>query len=309
MEIEDYERRIEAEKKYFEKEKYNEDLTEKSNDALAYMLTKFHDRMRNRIGANYFEYIINLVNKKMKNNSKQIKISSLGCGPGGGEIRLARDFVGDYVMDSFDINEDSLKMGQKKADELGLNLHFKPMDLNKLKLDENYYDVIIAHASLHHLINHEHVCSEVKKAMKSDSEFIVFDGIARNGLRLWPETKVIANQLFRNLPERYRYHHTTHEHLKSKPWTELPDVDITENGFECIRSQDLYQILKKEFKTKFEVPGFCFARRFVDNEFGPNYDMKNPFDKAIIDTIIKSDEEYALSHNLRPEVVFLALTK
>ena len=53
------------------------------------------------------------------------------------------------------------------------------------------------------------------------------------------------------------------------------------------------------------MDGFLFARRFVEDPFGYNYDTKNnPFDKAILNTIIRLDEEYTHSNNLKPEICF-----
>jgi len=84
---------------------------------------------------------------------------------------------------------------------------------------------------------------------------------------------------------------------------------LSKDGFECVRSQDLYPVLKDKFKIKIEVPGFSFARRFVDKRFGCNYDMNNPFDKATVDTIIRLDEEFTSEYHLKPESIFLVLEK
>ena len=196
MEEEEYNKRIENEKKFYNKDLYTEDLIEKANDALVYVLDKVQERVAARTGYRVVEYVINVINEKSKNSSEQIKILSLGTGPGGGEIRIAQRIVGNYEIDCLDVNEDSLKMGQKKAGELGLHLNFKQVDINQLELPKEHYDVIYAHAVLHHIINLEHISKQVKKSMKFDSKFIVYDGIARNGLRLWPETKEVTNRLF-----------------------------------------------------------------------------------------------------------------
>jgi len=66
---------------------------------------------------------------------------------------------------------------------------------------------------------------------------------------------------------------------------------------------------KGNFNIKTEVFGFSFARRFVDRNFGCNYDIKNPLDKSLIDLIIKLDEEYTITHNLKPESIFLIMNK
>jgi len=84
---------------------------------------------------------------------------------------------------------------------------------------------------------------------------------------------------------------------------------LSETSFESIRSQDLYPILKENFNIIVEVFGYSFARRFVNKRFGCNYNMKDPVDKAIIDLIIKLDEEYTITHNLKPENVFLIMNK
>ena len=55
---------------------------------------------------------------------------------------------------------------------------------------------------------------------------------------------------------------------------------------------------------------FSFAQRFAEDPFGYNYDTKNnPFNKAVLDTIIRLDEEYTRSNNLKPETVLLVLEK
>jgi hypothetical protein len=145
--------------------------------------------------------------------------------------------------------------------------------------------------------------------LKDDGLFLIYDVIVRNGMRMWDNTKDIANSIFAKLPLKYRFNSLAIE--ENKRYSEsLPDTDVSIDSFECIRSQDLYPILKKNFKTKIEVPGFSFARRFVDIPFGENYDVENnPFDKAIIDTIVELDEKYTNSNKLKPESIFLILGK
>ena len=84
---------------------------------------------------------------------------------------------------------------------------------------------------------------------------------------------------------------------------------MSESGFECIRSQDLYSILKENFTIVTEVFGYAFARRFFNRRFGCNYDLRKPSDKAIIDLVIRLDEQLKITHNLKPENVFLIMKK
>lgn len=309
MEIEEYNRRVENEKRNYERDKYKDDLTEKSSSGLSYVLHKFQERVKKNTGLNVWEHFVSIVNEKAKKRSEPVRILSLGSGPGGTEMNLVKKVVGMYSMDCIDINDESVKIGQNKADADGLNLKFIQQDINKITLTPRTYDLVFAHASLHHMINHELIAKEVMEALKDDGLFLVYDVIVRNGMRLWDDTRNIANSIFSKLPLKYRFDslaQTENEKFAGA----LPDRDVAVDSFECIRSQDLYPILKETFSTKIEVPGFSFARRFVDIPFGENYDVENnPFDKAIVDTIVRLDEEYTLLNNLKPESIFLILKK
>jgi len=306
MEVKEYVSRIEVEKKSYESEVYNEQLLEKAESGMVYFLGRFQSKVKKITGKNVWEHFISIVNEKWKKNQTPIKILSIGSGPGGSEMMCAKQFSAKYDFDCLDINENSIKVGQKKSDEEGLNFNFYVADANYLLLPKKRYDVIYAHASLHHLINHQHVVNQIKKSMKKDAKMVVLDVIVRNGLRIWPETKIIANQIFLKLPKNYKFNNM--KIFLKKYLTELPDVNVNRfGGFECINSQEVYPVLKKNFKTLIEVPGYAFARRFVDHPFSQNYDSENPFDRAIIDEIIKLDEKYSKINHLRPEGVFLVL--
>jgi ubiquinone/menaquinone biosynthesis C-methylase UbiE len=311
MDAEEYKRHVEYEKKHYDSCTFRPDLTEKTSIALTYLLDRFQSRVQSRVGSNVWDYTVSVVNNKIKGNtSGLVKILSIGSGPGGAEIKMAHKFLGkNYNMECMDFNENLLSKGQTKADNEGLKLKFIQQDINSISLSADYYDVIFAHASLHHMINHEHITSEIHKSMKKNAEFIVYDIVTRNGMRMWDETREIANMVFSLLPLKYR-RNSLASNQEEKYLAELPERDLSDSGFECIRSQDLYPILKKSFKVKLEVEGFCFARRFLDHEFGDNYDIyRNPFDKAIVETIIKLDEQYASRDNLKPESIFLVLER
>ena len=307
MKVREYVSRIGIEKKVYENDIYNERLVEKAESGMEYFLGKFQSRVEEKTGKNVWNHFISIVNKKWEKNQTLIKILSIGSGPGGAEIGCAKQFSGKYEFDCLDINENSVQTGQKKCDEEGLNFKFYVADANYLILPKEKYDVIFAHASLHHLINHQHIANQIKKSMKKDAKMVVYDVIVRNGMRLWPETKIIANRIFKELPKKYKRNNKMRI-WKKRYFNELPDKNVSRfGGFECINSEETYSVLKKNFKTLIEVPGFAFARRFVDNPFAENYDVKDPIDRSTIDEVLKLDEEYSKKNNLKPESVFLVL--
>ena len=278
---------------------HSETLTEPANPALAYFLNRFQQKVREQIGVDVWEYVVREVNRR-----PDCAILSLGSGPCGTEINLANRFSGGYRLDCMDINPELLAKGKERAQSLGLSFRFVAQDANVLVLPERTYDIIFAHAAVHHFMALEHIFGQVKRALKPGGEFILYEVIPRNGMLMWPETNEVVQRLWKLLPDRLKY-----EYPGNPPQfqVERPNRDASVDGFECIRSQEIYPLLKKMFHTRIEVPGFAFARRFVDNDFGPNYDLSRPEDRALIDLILEIDHIYLEQELLKPESIFMVL--
>jgi len=304
----EYEKHLEQEKLFYNEGHYDEKLLHSSSPGLQYLYKRLQQRVKKRIGVNIWNYTVSVVNKKgAADPTKTVRVLSFGSGPGGPELTFARKFKVNYTMECIDINKKLLEQGQRKADSEGLNLKFIQKDINKIKLPNDTYDVVFVHSALHHLINLEYIADQIKNSMKDDAQFIVFDVITRNGMKMWDETKPIVNRLLKLLPPQYR---RVRINGKEKYLDSLSEKDTSEKSMECIRSEEVYSILKNRFKTFYEIPGYSFARRFADHPFRKNYDPKNnPFDKAILDMIIRLDEEYTVTHNLKPESIILVLKK
>jgi hypothetical protein len=105
------------------------------------------------------------------------------------------------------------------------------------------------------------------------------------------------------LPEEYRYDDN------GVLWTEFPERDLSKDGFECIRSQDIISLLKKYFNVVYQFYGSAFTRRFVDFGFGHNYDLNKAIDKAILDLLLTFDDFMVDRGYLTPEVIFCILSK
>ncbi len=276
-----------------------EDLTEPANDALTYVLDKMQDKVRKQIGLTVWEFVAKAVNER-----PGCRLLSLGSGPGGTEINLARNFTVPYRFHCMDINAELLAKGEARCRELGLPFQFTAQDINKLSLLPHSYDIVFSHAALHHFIALEHIFAQVKQALKPDGLFILYEAIPRNGMLMWPETNEVVQEIWRTLPDRLKYDHSF---AKPRFSPERPDRDLSVDGFECIRSQDIYPLLKKMFHAEIEIPGFTLMRRFVDSDFGPNYDMSNPEDAALVERLWELDERYLVSGKLKPDGIFMVL--
>ena len=303
----EYRRRVQAEKEAYtaeyKKEASRPMLMEESCAVWEHILERARELERAATGgADFFEYIA-----RGARGRRPSRILSLASGPGGVELGLARTLGPETIIECIEINEALVALGTERARRDGLNVRFSCQDINTLRLEAKSYDVIMAHAALHHFLALEHIFSEVHAALKMEGEFVVNDVTSKNGYELWPETKAVIGHLWALLPERLRTNRT----LYAVPTvdTEYPDRNYLGNGFECVRSQDILPLLHEHFRVVHYVPYFAIARRFFDRMFGPNFDLGKPFDRAVVDFIWQLDCELVRSQAARPETAFLVLRR
>lgn len=297
-----YEEKILFEQEFYGENLYNPDtLTEKISPALQYIHDCFDDYVKDTLGLRPWDYIISTIN-----SSPHPKILSIGSGPCGLEIFIAKHLLVDYEFTCLDINNQLLELGKSKAEEDSIKLITLQQDANNLRLDKQY-DFILAHAALHHLIKFEHIFPEIWSHLSEGGIFFVSEPTPRNGMLLWPETKYIINGIFKVLPERLRYDYLAE--CGPQLQSEFPERDASNEGFECIRSQEIIPFLEKYFKAIHKFEGYGFTRRFVDLEFGKNYNLSKFLDKTILDVLIIFDKFLISTGIIKPENIFYVLKR
>lgn len=306
----DYQARVKAEiehyTKVFDEPKALETLTQ----VIPASWLNMEGRASQRIalangGRNTFDEVVEFV----KANGGG-RLLSLGSGPGGQEMKVARRIAEagfNYEFVCMDLNPHLAELGQKRADADGLRFRFIITDLNDIHLGSDEYDVIIAFASLHHLINLEQILFEVNKALKPKGELVIVDICTRNRYFMWAETFEIVKAIWAILPDRYKYNHVSYP---------APQIDRTfenrdygSDSMECARSQEIIPLLNQYMIRKVFVPYFSLSRRFFDTMYGPNYDLANPLDVSIMDMIWNLDVLYLDTEVLKPETFFGVYTK
>jgi SAM-dependent methyltransferase len=229
------------------------------------------------------------------------RLLSLGCGAGGIELGFASAVPSAEIV-GLDINEELLELGRHEAASRGLNVTFETADLNVVQLEPRSFDVVWCHASLHHLVELEHVCDQIGRSLRQGGDLIVRDVCTPNGYGLWPETRPIVRALFAALPERLRLNHTGY--AEPRVDDELWEADTSASGMECIRSEEIIDVLDASFERVAYVPVLSIARRFLDTMYGPNYDLDAPLDRALVDAIWELDCHYIARGVLRPDTFF-----
>jgi 2-polyprenyl-3-methyl-5-hydroxy-6-metoxy-1,4-benzoquinol methylase len=230
------------------------------------------------------------------------RMLSLGCGAGGVEMVIGREARAAEIT-CVDVNGSSLGLGKRVAAAEGLNLRFEQADLNLVELEKSAFDVVFCHASLHHVLELERLITQIRGSLRPEGVVVVVDVITRNGYRMWPETRKVARDLFRTLPEQFRLNHTAYR-PERKVDREIWESDTRSAGMECLRSEDVLPLLRREFEVVCLVPYFTLCRRFFDTMYGPNYDLAQPLDQAILEWIWELDQEYLRRAELKPETFF-----
>jgi ubiquinone/menaquinone biosynthesis C-methylase UbiE len=258
--------------------------------------TRAADLVREQTGADLKEHMLSRLQA-----TSGIRMLSLGSGPGGIELALARK-APEATISCVDLNPSLVQLGQQRADEERLNVTFKSADLNVLKLPSREYDVVFCHASLHHVLELEHVIHEIEQSLRDQGELITVDVSTPNGYLMRAETRDIVRNLFRMLPARFRINHTGY--AAPRVDEEIWEVDTSQASMECIRSEDIIPMLAGTFQLRHFVPYFSLCRRFFDTMYGPNYDLTRPLDAAILNFLWELDVHYLAAKKLEPETFF-----
>jgi SAM-dependent methyltransferase len=133
------------------------------------------------------------------------KCLSLGCGEGRLERTLAllNTFQG---CDAYDLAEGSIQLARRQALEKGLNtISYQVTDINKMKLPVGIYDAVWIDSALHHFEALEHICQQLRQALKPDGLLILNEYIGPSRFQFPARQKEIANLCFQLLPTRYRF--------------------------------------------------------------------------------------------------------
>jgi len=179
------------------------------------------------------------------------KALSLGCGTGLVERRLReRDICQE--IDGLDVAAGALAEARRLAAEEGLDgITYSVADLNDCTLPEEAYDIVYAHASLHHVFRLEHLLDEVKRTLKPRGLFVLYEYIGPSQMQFPREHLQIADAVLRLVPERYRRNiRWERTQLKDQaPRLSLADV-LAVDPSEAVRATEIVPIVASRFRVR-----------------------------------------------------------
>jgi len=233
---------------------------------------------------------------------------SIGAGNGDVEIDIAKLLLDmgltDFTIECLEYNPSMLERGRSEAhaQNVGPFLEFTQADFNQWK-PIHTYSAIMANHSLHHVVNLEGLFDTIREALDPSGYFVTGDMVGRNGHQRWPEARLLVDQFWAELPDRYHYN----QQLKREEPIYI-DHDCSSEGFEGIRAQDIMPLLLEKFHFKVFVGFLNAISPFIDRSFGHNFDPNKPSDRAFIDKVHAADEEGFKSGTIKPTQIFAVLS-
>ena len=232
---------------------------------------------------------------------------SIGAGNCDFEVDLAARLVAagheNFRFSCLDINPHMLARGRAAAGEAGVDRQVVPIEADVATLrDDRRYDVVVANHSLHHIVELERVFDWIAVAIDDGGVFLTNDMIGRNGHMRWPEALEVLQQVWRTLPDRYKYNHQL-----GRLEPDYVNFDCSAEGFEGIRAQDILPLLIERFEFEVFVAFANLVNVFIDRSFGHNFDPDDSADRALIDRIAEMDDQLLDEGTIKPVQLIAAM--
>jgi len=146
----------------------------------------FHDKVSEKMPRMY-EELADDITKEIKYGS----ILDVGTGPGYLPIEIAKR-APKVKITGIDLTDRMIEIAKKKAENAGVvdQVHFEVGDGNKLRFEDNTYDLVISSASSHHWKNPVRVLNECYRVLKPEKEAWIYDfdrNASDEDIRLWQE--------------------------------------------------------------------------------------------------------------------------
>jgi len=305
----DYEKLIREEKSHYSGIEVTADLREggaHAAPAWEYYWARVNEVLR---VSPYFD-MASFLSSSLAHLDRPIQILSLGSGYCGHELKLARRLVRPYLIRCTDINEEIFASAQKQACNEGLALEFTVADLNFIDIEPCKYDLIFAHAALHHVINLERLFEQVAGGLSPHGILHVVEVVGKNRILIWKENERFANALLdtiqwvakgRHIYASESAHGTLPDIMRFTKRLLQPLLLKMAHGMEGVRQEDILPLINESFVPLFEHRHGAFIRFICTNPaLSGLFDLSSIEGRNALDFLIEADQATVRNNILRP---------
>lgn len=196
------------------------------------------------INANIIPYAGNMLEWLSRNfleDGPRERAISLCCGSGLCDRQALAAGVCCH-LDGFDISPVSIRIAREEAVKAGLGgrVRYWVDDANTITLEENRYDIALSIGAMHHVEALEHVCGQLRRALKPGSYIFINEFVGPRRFQLTVQQLEIINRVMAVLPPSWR-----RSRYVTSP---LMESMIEGDPSEAIRSDEVVSVLCDNFE-------------------------------------------------------------
>jgi len=240
---------------------------------------------------------------KERSSGPNLSCCMIGCDEmGRSELRFDKSALFDEIV-VMDIAKGLLAKQEALAREEGFS-HIKYVreDFNSFKLKENYFDLIFARGTVHHIDNLEHFFLHVQRSLTTDGLFVMREYVGPKRIQFTDDQLQITNALLQLLPQKYRMlpDGTVKDEQVRPSSEELISIDPSES----IRSDELMDVMKKYLETVlFSPTGGTILHPLLS---GISYNFeKDDEGRRLLRALIELEKAFISSSLLPSDYVFV----
>lgn len=229
---------------------------------------------------------------------KPVKALSLGCGFGVIE-RLLRRRGYCQLIHGVDVAEGAIESARKTAEAEGFQgLTYEVADLNTAEFAPETYDVVYAHAALHHVFHLEHLLDQIKRTLKPGGLLIIYEYIGPSQMQFPQRDLLLADTFLKVIPERYRKLRW-HNRIKSTAARLSLDEMNRSDPSEGIRASEIVPLVASRFEVRhFRYVGGTLLL-LVFNEIAGNFKEDDAEIMPLVKALIALDN-FLIDNNVLP---------
>ena len=223
-----------------------------------------------------------------------LRVLVLGCGEGWLERAVARwPFVAR--IDAVDFAAEAVARAREAARGIE-KIHYGVADLNRDELPPDTYDVVVAHAVLHHVENLEHACAQLERTMRANATLIVNEYVGPNRFQYGDDVLTIINTLLACIGHPPKRRPSVEEMLANDPT-------------EAVRSEELLPFLERTFEVleRKNIGGTILQHLLYETI--ASFRFENPRERSILEMLCTIEAMLVDSGRIPCDYAILAARK
>ena len=228
--------------------------------------------------------------------TKNLKMLSLGSGNCDRELYFA-EYPNFEKITCVDINDQLFDRAKKIASKKKLNsIEFVLQSVYDINFEDEEYDIIFFHASLHHFKNLEKLLGNtLKKALKVGGKLIINEFVGPDRLQ-FPEVQIKAiNKSIATIPMAYRSRYKTSlikNRVYGPGWLRMYIADPSE----CVASSQILPVIYKNYTKIYERPYGGNLLMLTFKDIAHHFINLNDQKKQILKEIFDQEDQFIANY-------------